>query len=132
MGLPDYESAAWKAAKTAVAAGQHSVGAISEGQKADGGKPLIALVPSEAIEEIARAFTFGAEKYAANNWRKGFGWTRVASALLRHVHAWLRGEEADPESGLSHLAHAGACLCFLLTFEKTGTGTDDRYRPINP
>lgn len=96
--------------------------------KHDGDKPELALVPAEAVEEIAKAFTFGAKKYSANNWRHGMRWTRVASALLRHTYAWMRGEKADPESGLSHLAHAGACLCFLLTYEATGTGTDDRYK----
>jgi hypothetical protein len=31
-----------------------------------------ALLPSEALEEIARVYAFGAEKYAAHNWRKGY------------------------------------------------------------
>jgi len=96
--------------------------------KADDGKVDVALVPPEAIIEIAKAFTFGAKKYAAHNWRKGFKWMRVGSALLRHVYAWIRGEDKDPESGLSHLAHAGACVCFLLAYEVTGTGEDDRYK----
>ncbi|KQW00062.1 hypothetical protein ASC87_19945 [Rhizobacter sp. Root1221] len=90
---------------------------------------MVELLPPEALLEIAKAFTFGAKKYSANNWRKGFKWMRVTGALLRHVYAWMRGEKADPESGLSHLAHAGACLCFLLTFEATGTGEDDRWSP---
>lgn len=96
--------------------------------KADGEKARVELIPTEAIEEIAAAFTFGAKKYSPNNWRKGFSWIRVTGSLLRHVYAWLRGEDRDPESGLSHLAHAGANVCFLLTFERTKTGTDDRYR----
>lgn len=96
--------------------------------KADDGKVDLALVPPEAIFEIGRAFTFGAKKYAAHNWRKGFKWMRVTSALLRHVFAWMRGEDKDPESGLSHLAHAGACVCFLLAYEVTGAGEDDRYK----
>lgn len=101
----------------------------TEGTKHDSGKPEMALVPAEAIEEIAKAFTFGAKKYSPNNWRRGFKWTRVGSALLRHVFSWLKGEDNDPESGLSHLAHAGACICFLLTFVVTKTGEDDRYQP---
>ena len=96
--------------------------------KHDSGKPDYALVPAEAIDEIAKAFSFGAKKYSANNWRLGFKWTRVTSALLRHTFAWLKGEDLDPESGLSHLAHAGACVCFLITFVFTKTGEDDRYK----
>ena len=35
-------------------------------------------------------------------------------ACLRHINLHRRGEEVDPESGLPHLAHAVACLMFLL------------------
>ena len=42
-----------------------------------------------------------------HNWRDGLDWTRVSSAVLRHLSAWHGGEDIDPESGLSHLAHAG-------------------------
>lgn len=97
------------------------------GVKHDDGKVQIALMPTEALEEIAAVFTFGAKKYAADNWRKGFTFRRVASACLRHLFAWLRGEDKDPETGLSHLAHAACNLMFLITFQKTGTGTDDRH-----
>lgn len=98
------------------------------GIKHDAGKADIALLPPEALVAIAEVFTFGAKKYAADNWRGGFSYRRVVSALLRHLYAWLRGEDNDPESGLSHIAHAGCNVMFLLTFIITKTGTDDRYR----
>jgi hypothetical protein len=50
------------------------------------------------------------------------------AALLRHLFAWWRGEELDPESGLSHLAHAGCCLMFLMEYRRNGWGTDDRFK----
>ena len=42
------------------------------------------------------------------------------------------GEDKDPESGLSHLAHAACCIMFLLEFEKTHPELDDRYKPNVP
>lgn len=46
--------------------------------------------------------------------------------LLRHVFAWIRFEPRDSETTLSHLAHAGCCILFLITYELKGLGTDDR------
>ena len=47
-------------------------------------------------------------------------------------HAWLfwRGEEFDPESGLSHLAHV-AWHCFtLMHFAKYNRDKDDRMATV--
>jgi hypothetical protein len=99
--------------------------------KADAGKAdvsLLSFLPMEALLEIAKVMEFGAKKYSLNNWRNGFKWRRVLSSLLRHVFAWAGGEDKDPETGLSHLAHAGCNVLFLLTFVLTQTGTDDRIR----
>lgn len=86
------------------------------------------LLPPEALEEISKVLAFGAKKYAENNWRGGFKWTRVLGATFRHLYAWARGIDKDPETGLSHLAHAGCNVLFLLTFEVTKTGQDDRHK----
>jgi hypothetical protein len=58
-------------------------------------------------------------------------WTRLVGAVLRHTFAWMRGESIDPESGLSHLAHAACGLLFLLAYELNNVGTDDRYAPAD-
>jgi Domain of unknown function (DUF5664) len=100
----------------------------TEGIKHDGEKTMLALLPFEAIEEVGKVLTFGAQKYAAHNWRGGFAYSRVLSAALRHLFAWARGQDNDPESGLSHLAHAACCILFLLSFTLSGSGIDDRYR----
>ncbi len=100
--------------------------------KADGGKADLALIfaylPQEALMEIAKVMDFGAKKYSANNWRLGFKWLRVYGSLMRHLWSWVLGEDKDPETGLSHLAHAGCNVLFLLTFVLTQTGTDDRIK----
>lgn len=89
------------------------------------------LIPWGAMDEIARVYAFGAEKYAEHNWRKGYEWGKSIAALLRHVTAFVRGEDRDPESGLSHLAHAGFHVLGLLTFwlERDQYGKfDNRYK----
>ena len=103
--------------------------ASGKGTKDDFLKPRMDLLPSEPLEEIARVLEFGARKYTAHNWRNGMVFGRPFAAVIRHLWAWWRGEDKDPETGLSHLAHAGCMLLFLHTYEITKTGTDDRYRP---
>jgi len=98
------------------------------GMKFDYGKTPLELLPTIALREIAKVLEFGAKKYDPWNWAKGMSWSRLAGAALRHLYAWLEREEKDPESDLSHLAHLGCCVLFLLTYEKLGLGTDDRYR----
>jgi hypothetical protein len=97
------------------------------GRKYDTGKVSgWQLVP--ALEMIVRVLHYGAEKYTvrdesgavvsdgAHNWNKvPEGRRRYLDALMRHAWAYVRGEENDPESGLPHLAHAGACILFLLS-----------------
>lgn len=102
---------------------------MNTGVKHDQGKTRLDLLPFEAITEIAKVLEFGATKYSAHNWRGGFVWSRTFAALLRHLWAFWRGEDKDPETGLSHLAHAGCNILFLLTFVLEKTGTDDRYKP---
>lgn len=100
------------------------------GKKYDDGKVPLDLLSSVALEEIAKVMAFGKKKYAAHNWRGGLAWSRVIGAALRHVMAFNRGEDKDPETGLSHLAHAGCCILFLLEYEKTHRELDDRYKEI--
>lgn len=85
------------------------------GMKYDGGKPEYDLVPSRALEETVNVLTFGAKKYAPDNWKYvANGKRRYFSAAMRHMWVWFRGEKTDPETGLNHLAHAMCCLMFLL------------------
>lgn len=60
------------------------------------------------------------------NWEKGMDWSRPFSALHRHLEAWWNGENHDPETGYSHLWHAGCCILFLIAYERRGIGKDDR------
>ena len=100
--------------------------------KFDQHKLPLNLLSTEAMNQTAAVLAFGAEKYAAHNWRAGFAWSRPLAAAMRHITAFNDGEDCDPESGLSHLAHAACCIMFLLEFEKTHQHLDDRYKPNLP
>lgn len=101
---------------------------VLNGKKADAGKPPMALLSGVALMEVAKVLDFGQKKYSAFNWKGGFAWTRLTSASIRHIFQWLGGEDKDPETGLSHLAHAICSLMFLVDFEINKLGTDDRYK----
>ena len=96
--------------------------------KFDSGKLPVNLLSTEALLQTAAVLKFGADKYHAHNWRDGFAWSRPLAAAMRHIMAFNDGEDKDPESGLSHLAHAACCIMFLLEFEKTHPHLDDRYK----
>lgn len=97
------------------------------GVKHDQGKPRMELLDAHALEQLALVLTFGAEKYQAHNWRKGLSKGRLLGAALRHLFAYLRGEDRDAESGLSHVAHAMCCCMFLLGLEHRPE-LDDRWK----
>ncbi len=74
-------------------------------------------VPPALLLGAAKAFGEGAKKYGAFNWRvsKVEAMT-YAAALLRHVCAYIDGEDVDPESstGKLHLEGIAACAGILL------------------
>lgn len=96
--------------------------------KFDTQKARMDLLDPYAIEQLSLVLTFGAQKYAAHNWRKGLSYCRLIAAALRHLFAYLMGEDKDPESGLSHVAHAMCCCMFLLGMTQMHPQLDDRYR----
>jgi hypothetical protein len=99
---------------------------LSGGVKHDQGKAPWHLLPPDAMEEVLKVLSYGANKYSERNWEKGMDWSRAFSAMMRHMWAWWAGEDHDGETGLSHLAHAACCVLFLLAYSKRFDGYDDR------
>lgn len=92
-----------------------------DGTKYDEKKPKWHLIPLKVLEDIARVATFGADKYDEDNWKYVQpGPNRYYDALMRHLTDWQDGEHDDPETGFSHLAHAGWNIMALAWFEKQG------------
>ena len=97
-----------------------------EAIKDDGGKLRYDLIPPFALEELARVFSYGAEKYGARNWEAGLDWSRLFAAAQRHLWSWWAGEDEDEETSISHLAHAAWNCLALLEFARTHPERDDR------
>lgn len=100
--------------------------------KADTGKPGFELLPIWLLDDVNLVLRHGKEKYGLNNWQKtdGFLYSRCYNALLRHMFAWWRGRDIDPESGISHLAHAMCNLIFLMYHHKITKVGDDRPKEL--
>lgn len=96
------------------------------GTKFDTDKPEWLLIPWDQVEKIVRVLMFGAKKYGYLNWTQVPNWKyRYTNALFRHLIAWAyKGEEMDKETNISHLAHAGCCLLFLMYLSDHGQEKD--------
>lgn len=93
-------------------------------------KPPLHLIPpaAEVLESVVMAL--GAKKYGEFNWRAAHVKASVyVAAARRHLLQWFDGQDDDAESGVSHLAHARACLGILLDARATGNLVDDRPSP---
>lgn len=102
------------------------------GIKADAEKPRMELLSTIALRDVAEVLTIGAKKYTDDNWRGGLSWRRLLGAALRHTFAFLDGEDLDPETGKSHIAHAMCELMFLVEEQYTRRDLDDRYQTGMP
>ena len=94
------------------------------------GKPSLSM-PFEARRAMigaARVLQYGATKYERNNWKKGLPTTQIADSLLRHLAAYLAGEDLDAESGERHVDHITVNALFLAEFAGDIT-FDDRGTP---
>ena len=91
------------------------------------------LIPPYALEQTAWVHKLGSEKYGPYNWRKtGVCATTYVSAIMRHLNAWRDGEDLDPESGISHIAHIASSCNILLDAGHCGTLQDDRNKKPVP
>lgn len=111
----------------------------------DAGKAQLELISPVAMVGLAKILTFGAKKYAANNWRKGMNWSRCIGSLKRHLAAFEAGIDLDRDDNcegcqrgdcLNHtgLYHIDQVLCnamFLSEYVRTHKELDDRYK-IDP
>lgn len=98
-----------------------------QGTKHDSEKTRLDLLSAPWIEGVGAVLARGAQKYSAHNWRKGIQTSRLLGAALRHLFAYLRGEDLDPETGLSHLLHCSCSIMFAYELSQTRPDLDDRY-----
>jgi len=84
----------------------HEPGAKLDAGKAPIFRGLLAYFP-RACEQVALVSNFGASKYAWKGWESvPGGFERYSDAMARHLAKEGLGESFDPDSKLSHAAHA--------------------------
>jgi len=101
------------------------------GDRFNTGKLRWGLVSWKALAPMVQVLEFGAKKYDDWNWTKGLKYTEVCESLLRHVHAFMQGENNDPESKLTHVGHIlcnAMFLSYMFLFKKV---MDDRFKDKN-
>ena len=70
---------------------------------------------ANAMYEVHRVFSFGAEKYGAYNWQNPCDKQRFYNAFCRHERAYRRGEIVNKEDG--SLLHLAQMLFNLIAFD---------------
>lgn len=87
----------------------------------------LGLIPDTALVAASVAFREGAIKYGSFNWREaGVSASVYNDAMRRHIAKWFNGENADPETGVHHLASVIASAAILLDALAIGKLNDDR------
>ena len=84
-------------------------------------------IPPTALVYLGMALKEGARKYGAYNWReKDVELMTYVGAAMRHIAAFIDGQDEDPDSGNPHLAHALASLAILVDAIESDCGIDNR------
>lgn len=85
------------------------------------------LVPPALSIGVAEALKNGADKYGAYNFRdSGIAGSVYIGAMLRHLYAYMDGEDNAQDSNIHHLKHVGASIALMLDSMAKGTFVDDR------
>lgn len=83
-------------------------------------KPHLAYLDPHLEYEAGKGMRYGANKHGWNNHRQmgPEASQHVLDALKRHLNAYLRGEQIDPESNVNHLACVLNNLNFLYRLDR--------------
>ena len=95
------------------------------------GKLQWSLIDFKSLEGLVKVLEMGAKKYDKHNWKKGMPITQVSESLMRHLFAFLNGEDTDSESGLSHISHVMCNAMFIEYIMREKPEFDDRYETQN-
>lgn len=103
---------------------------MSGGTKHDQNKAPMDLLSGTALEAVAHVLGVGAQEYGRHNWRKGIAWSRLIAATMRHMTAFMEGEDLDKKTGLPHVDHAMCELMFLVHGYRHHQHLDDRWKDL--
>lgn len=102
------------------------------GVKHDQEKPDMSLIPPTAALEEAYVWTFGKKKYSAYNWANGIKYSRILSAIERHLTLLKSGITLDPETKRHHAAAIRCGAAMLIHFDLAGKNDLDDRMPLTP
>lgn len=86
------------------------------------------LLDFDAVEGMVKVLEFGSKKYNDHNWKKGLKTTEIVDSMMRHMTAYLNGEQLDKESGLPHVDHIQCNAMYLSYMDKFKPEMDTRFR----
>ena len=112
-----------------------NVGDVNSDEKGSGarfnaGKTDYSLFPLDTLDGACRVLMYGESKYAAWNWAKGSPWSVPYGSLMRHLNAFMAGEDIDSESGQHHLDHVMCNVMFLIYYRDNYPEGDDRFKRL--
>jgi len=88
---------------------------------------LYSSLPANVSREVSVAMMEGARKYGRHNYRvAGVRASVYYDAAIGHINDYWEGEDTDPDSGLSHITKAIACLYVLRDAQMNNMCEDDR------
>lgn len=82
------------------------------------GKLKWSLVDYKALEPLVRVLEYGANKYSADNWKKGLDKKEILESTMRHLIALISDQPLDDESKLEHEGHVLANMMFYSHFNQ--------------
>jgi hypothetical protein len=98
---------------------------VQESLRYNRGKPDYTFTEPAILEAISRGMTYGASKYARDNWKLSIGGPEHDTfqkshmeSMLRHIYAVAQGEMIDKESGNAHMDHVACNVMMWLTYEE--------------
>lgn len=95
--------------------------------KDDSDKPDLHAIDPIFLDQVAIALSKGEDKYGVDNWKNGLSFSRILSAMKRHVQAIERGENIDLESGMPHATHV-ACNAMIFDYYRRNY---DKYKHLD-
>ena len=95
------------------------------------GKPNMSNLPPEFLIGMAKVMTMGEKKYGKYNWSKGNSISVPYDSGMRHLMAFMSGEQIDKESGEHHLFHAAVNIMMMWYYDKYYPEMDDREYKID-
>lgn len=87
-------------------------------------------LPALALKDLAILYTKGSFKYAANNWIRGYEFSKSFAGLQRHISLFWSGEDYDIELNTLHAVNAAWHCVTLYTLCHVHPEFDDRVSAL--